>query len=124
MLINFFGLDSSIMNWKFHPEKNFLCLYKPVKFCLSKNKGSTRDASSNDYDQELIDKYPQLKTWRIAYHDQMVKMYEKIFHCESKEDCCQRQTAGNGPNRVRLAQTESTVNNTDRWRWLRRYYCE
>ena len=77
LLIQFFGLDSSVMKWRYHPEKNFLCLYKPVKFCLSRNKGSTRDVSSLDYDEELIERYPQLKIWRKAYHDQMVKMYQK-----------------------------------------------
>ena len=124
LLIQFFGLDSSVMKWRYHPEKNFLCLYKPVKFCLSKNKGSTRDVSSLDYDEELIERYPQLKIWRKAYHDQMVKMYEKIFQCRSREDCCKRETSGKRPNRIRLAQIDASDNHSERWRWLRKYYCD
>lgn len=107
LLIDFFGLDSSMMNWRFHPEKNFLCLYKPVKFCLSKNKGSTRDASSVDYDQELVNMYPELEIWRRAFRDQMIKMYQEIFHCKTKEDCCIIKFSENA-----------------RWRWLRKYYCD
>ena len=122
LLINFFGLDSSMMKWRYHPEKNFLCLFKPVKFCLSKNKGSTRDTSSDDYDQELVERYPQLKIWRIAYRDEMVKMYEQIFQCQSQEQCC--KTSGKGPNRIRLAYKETFDNHSERWRWLRKYYCD
>ena len=107
LLIDFFGLDSSMMNWRFHPEKNFLCLYKPVKFCLSKNKGSTRDASSVDYDQELVNMYPELNIWRRAFRDQMIKMYQEIFRCKTKEDCCMIKFSENA-----------------RWRWLRKYYCD
>ena len=124
LLIDFFGLDSSVMQWRYHPEKNFLCLYKPVKFCLSKNKGSTRDVSSVDYDEELVGKYPQLKIWRNAYHDQMVKMYEKIFQCRSREDCCKQESSASASNRIRLAQTETFENHSERWRWLRKYYCD
>ena len=127
LLIDFFGLDSSIMSWKFHPEKNFMCLYKPVKFCLSKNKGSTRDPSSVDYDDELADRYPQLKIWRRAYRHQMIKMYQKIFDCESQEECCTSQHTRIGPNRVRLAHSENTGEfdkSAERWRWLRKYYCD
>ena len=50
-MIEFFGLDSSLMEWKFHEEKGFLCLYRPVKFCLENDKGKTRKAHSDDYDQ-------------------------------------------------------------------------
>ena len=50
-MIEFFGLDSSLMEWKFHEEKGFLCLYKPVKFCLENTKGTTRKVHSDDYDQ-------------------------------------------------------------------------
>ena len=50
ILIDFFGLDSSVMKWRYHPEKNFLCLYKPVKFCLSKNNLLER-ANVNKHEQ-------------------------------------------------------------------------
>ena len=125
--IDFFGLDSSIMSWQFHPEKNFLCLYKPVKFCLSKNKGSTRDPSSVDYDDELADRYPQLKIWRRAYRHQMIKIYERIFQCESHKECCKKPKTAIGPNRVRLAHSENIDEfdkSPERWRWLRKYYCD
>ena len=107
LLIEFFGLDSSMMNWRFHPDKKFLCLYQPVKFCLRKSKGSTRDASSVDYDQELVNMYPELNIWRVAFRDQMVKMYQQIFQCKTKESCCM----------IKLS-------NDARWRWLRKYYCD
>ena len=112
------------MKWSYHPEKNFLCLYKPLKFCLSKNKGKTRDVSRSDYDEELLERYPQMKVWRIAYHNQMVKMYEKIFQCRSHQDCCKRETFGNGPNQINLEHNDTFEIHSKRWRWLRKYYCD
>ena len=107
MLIDFFGLDSSVMDWRYHPEKNFLCLYKPVKFCLHKRKGTTRDTSIDDYDEELVKRYPELKIWRLAFRDQMIKMYQHIFQCTAEIECCRIQFDENS-----------------RWKWLRKYYCE
>jgi len=111
-LIEFFGLDSSVMDWRFHEEKNFLCLYKPVKFCLEENKGKTRNVSSDDYDQDLVDRYPELQIWRRAYSSQMIEMYQKICKCYNREDCCELRTKG-------PCQKEP-----ERWRWLRKYYCD
>ena len=63
-LIDYFGLDSSRLKFKFNPEKGFLCLHEPVRFCLDNRKGTTRKESTLE---DKIEKYPELARWMEGY---------------------------------------------------------
>ena len=45
-LLDFLNVKKSILEWRFHDEKQFFCLYSPVKFCLDEHKGSKRKVIS------------------------------------------------------------------------------
>ena len=63
-LIDYFGLDSSRLKFKFNPEKGFLCLHEPIRFCLDNLKGNTRKESTL---KDKIEKYPELERWIDGY---------------------------------------------------------
>ena len=86
------------MKWKFHPEKNFICLFEPVKYCLGSEKGQTRKKNRN-----LLELYPEMAVWRHKYTPQMQELFEMIFKCK-ETDCC--------------------LIETDRWTWVQDYFCD
>ena len=86
------------MKWKYHPEKNFICLYEPVKYCLGSGKGQTRHKNRN-----LLKLYPEMAVWRHKYTAQMQELFEMLFKCKGSE-CC--------------------LIETDRWTWVRDYFCD
>ena len=63
-LIDYFDLDSSRLKFEFNPEKGFLCLHEPVRFCLDNLKGNTRKESTL---KDKIEKYPELARWIEGY---------------------------------------------------------
>ena len=98
MLLEFFGQSQENMNWKYHPEKNFICLYEPVKYCLGSEKGQTRKKNQN-----LLEIYPEMAVWRHKYTAQMQELFEMLFKCKGP-DCC--------------------LIETNRWTWVRDYFCD
>ena len=84
--------------WKYHPEKNFICLFEPVKYCLGSEKGQTRKKNRN-----LLELYPEMAVWRHKYTPQMQELFEMIFKCKGT-DCC--------------------LIETDRWAWVKDYFCD
>ena len=86
------------MKWKYHPEKNFICLFEPVKYCLGSEKGQTRKKNRN-----LLESYPEMAVWRHKYTPQMQELFEMIFKCK-RADCC--------------------LIETDRWTWVQDYFCD
>ena len=86
------------MKWKFHPAKNFICLFEPVKYCLGSEKGQTRKKNRN-----LLELYPEMAVWRHKYTPQMQELFEMIFQCKGA-DCC--------------------LIETDRWIWVQNYFCD
>ena len=86
------------MKWKYHPEKNFICLFEPVKYCLGSEKGQTRKKNRN-----LLESYPEMAVWRHKYTPQMQELFEMIFKCKGA-DCC--------------------LIETDRWTWVQDYFCD
>ena len=66
-----------------------------------------------------------MKIWRLAYRDEMVKMYKRIFKCKTHEECCQQPKLDQiGSNQIKLEQTRSNESYPVRWRWLRTYICD
>ena len=98
LLLKHFGLDPSLIEFEYNEEKGFYCLEKPVRFCLSDEKGHH---SSFD----LYEAYPDMAILREAYRPQMVKLFMHIFKCNRKVECCQLDIG-------------------DRFTWLRPYICE
>lgn len=86
------------MKWKFHPEKNFICMFEPVKYCLGSEKGQTRKKNRN-----LLQLYPEMAVWRHKYTPQMQELFEMIFQCKGA-DCC--------------------LIETNRWTWVQDYFCD
>ena len=46
ILLDFLNIDKSVLEWRFNDDKQFFCLYRPVKFCLDEHKGSHRKVIS------------------------------------------------------------------------------
>jgi len=86
------------MKWKYHPEKNFICLFEPVKYCLGSEKGQTRKKNRN-----LLESYPEMAVWRHKYTPQMKELFEIIFKCKGA-GCC--------------------LIESDRWTWVQDYFCD
>ena len=97
-LLTFFDVDPTLIDFQFNAEKGFYCLEKPLRFCLSEEKGH-RNSSFN-----LFDVFPEMNTLKRGYAAQMTKLYRHIYNCHSTEECCK-------------------INET-RFNWLKPYFCE
>ena len=75
LLLNFFDLQLGKMEWRFNDDKGQFCLYKPVKFCLGANKGSTK-IRLNEIEKPL----------KKYYKEQMRLTFEFIYQCDIL--CC------------------------------------
>ena len=97
-LLNFFDLDAEPIDFAYNEKKGFYCLEKPLRFCLSEEKGH-RNASFNMYEA-----YPEFNILKKGYSNQMLKLYKHIYSCQTVESCCKIDEK--------------------RFDWLKDYFCE
>ena len=97
-LLDFLNVDSSLIEFQYNKDKGFYCLEKPLRFCLSEEKGH-RNSSFN-----LFEAYPEMNILKRGYKDQMVKLYKHIYNCPNPSECCKI--------------------NESRFSWLKSYFCE
>ena len=95
-LLTYFGLDPSLIEFKFNEQKGFYCLDKPLQFCLSKEKGHRGKT-------DIYESYPELSFIRDGYENQMTKLFQHIFKCNDKITCCRIDTV--------------------RFTWMKKYFC-
>ena len=97
-LLDFFGVDSTILNFEPNIEKGFSCLESPINYCLGGNKGRTQHKKVPIYEE-----FPELIKLKNSYKGEMLKTYMYIYNCTSAENCCK-------------------IENT-RFSWLKEYFC-
>ena len=100
LLLDFFGLDNSILHFEMNEETGFHCLNRPINFCLGRGKfgkGTSRKTSTAD----KYRRYPDLSVIQKAYKSQMRKTFQYIYNCNT--NCC-----------------NLTVN---RFVWMKKYFC-
>ena len=97
-LLNFLDLDPEPIGFEYNEDKGFYCLEKPLRYCLSEEKGH-RNASFN-----LYEAYPEFKILKTGYSSQMFKLYKHIYSCQTIENCCKVEEK--------------------RFDWLKDYFCE
>ena len=83
-LIEYFGLDPTLIEFKFNKQKGFYCLDRPVQFCLSKEKGHRGKV-------DIYEKYPELSLIQEGYKSQMTKLFQHIYKCNSVSSCCKTE---------------------------------
>ena len=96
-LLDYLGLDPELIHLTFNPGKGFYCLEKPLRFCLSEEKGHRNKSFS------LYEAFPEMKVLKNGYRNQIVKLYKHIYKCESEAECCLKEE--------------------QRFAWMKDYFC-
>jgi len=102
LLLDYFELERSELEWTFNKEKGFHCLSYPVNYCLGKNKGV---AGSRKASVDKFELYPDLIHVKNAYKDSVFQLFKYIYKCDDQDSCCKLELESN------------------RFQWCKQYFC-